>query len=64
VSNASSTSARLIIEAGCTPVVVTLTNASRSAEVNVTGRFFCDEMRILTGREKGEICLPPLSRSG
>src|SRR5205814_8352077 len=54
VSNASSTLARLIIEAGCTAVVVTLTSASRAAGVKVTGRFFCDGIAVLTGRGEGE----------
>jgi hypothetical protein len=53
VSNASSTRARLIIEAGCTPVVVIRTNSSRSASVNNTGRFFCEGItNILSGRGK------------
>ena len=39
VSSASSTRARLIIDAGCTPVVVSRSNSSRSRADNVTGRF-------------------------
>jgi hypothetical protein len=42
VSSASSTRARMIVDAGCTPVVVNRINSSRSRAVNVTGRFFCE----------------------
>ncbi|MFL4909219.1 hypothetical protein ACJ6WF_40010 [Streptomyces sp. MMS24-I2-30] len=43
VSNASSTRARLIIDALRTPVVVTRTNARRSSTLNATGYFFCED---------------------
>jgi hypothetical protein len=44
---------------GCTPVVVKRSRNSRSAEFNVTGRFFCEGMTtVLTGRGDGEVCRP------
>src|SRR6266568_3318449 len=36
--------ARRITDAGCTPVRVTRSSASRSSAANVTGYFFCDGM--------------------
>lgn len=58
--------ARRIIEAGCTPVVVNPSKNSRSAELNVTGRFFCEGMpTVLTGRGEGEVCHPqPRNETG
>jgi hypothetical protein len=44
VSSASSNRARRITDAGCTPVRVTRSSASRSSAANVTGYFFCDGM--------------------
>ena len=44
VSSASSTRARLIVDAGCTPVVVSRINSSRSRADNVTGRFISEAM--------------------
>nr|GLK33495.1 hypothetical protein GCM10017611_03370 [Rhodococcus wratislaviensis] len=65
VSSASNTRARRIIEAGCTPVVVNRSKNSRSAELNVTGRFFCEGMTtVLTGRGEGEVCRPNLNETG
>src|SRR5262249_61760229 len=43
VSSASSNRARRITDAGCTPVRVTRTSASRSPAANVTGYFFSYE---------------------
>lgn len=47
-SRASSTRARLIIDALCTPVVVTRTSALRSSAPKATGYFFCDGMAPLS----------------
>jgi hypothetical protein len=59
VSNASSTRARMIIEAGCTPVLVSRTSSSRSDSVNTTGRFFCEPTTpILSGRAE-KACRTP-----
>src|SRR6266545_5731109 len=60
VSNASSTRARMIIEAGCTPVLVSRTSSSRSDSVNTTGRFFCEPTTpILFGRAEKACRTPP-----
>ncbi|WP_371666484.1 hypothetical protein OG985_47600 [Streptomyces sp. NBC_00289] len=50
VSNASSTRARLIIDALRTPVVVTRSKARRSSAHNATGYFFCEDTAPLPGR--------------
>ncbi|MFD9687812.1 hypothetical protein ACFWXO_18865 [Kitasatospora sp. NPDC059088] len=52
VSNASSTRARLIIDALRTPVVVTRTNARRSSALNATGYFFCEDTAPLPAERK------------
>ena len=44
VSSASRTRARLIVDAGCTPVVVSRINSSRSRADNLTGRFISEAM--------------------
>ncbi|CDZ87120.1 hypothetical protein RHRU231_210046 [Rhodococcus ruber] len=63
VSSASNTRARRIIEAGCTPVVVNRSKNARSAELNVTGRFFCEGMTtVLTGRGKGKSAAPTVTK--
>ncbi len=54
VSNASNTRARMIIEAGCTPVLVNRTNSARSDSLSTTGRFFCEgTITILTWQIPG-----------
>lgn len=54
-SSASSTRARLIIDALRTPVVVTRTSAARSSALNQAGYFFCDAMTVPSGRaEQGK----------
>src|ERR1700733_185188 len=58
VSSASSTRARLIIDALRTPVVVTRTSASRSSTLSATGYFFCDGMTILSGRGERQSAKP------
>ncbi|MEO6088009.1 MAG: hypothetical protein ABIQ18_33350 [Umezawaea sp.] len=52
VSNASSTRARLIADAGRTPVTVNRSNSSRSRTVNVTGGFISDTTTILARQDK------------
>ncbi|MDR6597229.1 hypothetical protein J2S66_005613 [Saccharothrix longispora] len=54
VSSASSTRARMIDDAGCTPVVVHRINSSRSRADSLTGRFKCDTTTpVLVRQGKG-----------
>ncbi|WP_447002305.1 hypothetical protein ACRAKI_21505 [Saccharothrix isguenensis] len=50
-SSSSSTWARLIDDAGCTPVVVSRINASRSRADNLTGRFIWDTISTVLIRQ-------------
>ncbi|ELB88161.1 hypothetical protein Rwratislav_36104 [Rhodococcus wratislaviensis IFP 2016] len=63
VSSASNTRARRIIEAGCTPVVVNRSKNSRSAKLNVTGRFFCEGIANSPDRQRRRGSLPPQPRN-
>jgi hypothetical protein len=52
----------MIIDGGRTPVVVTRLNSSRSASVNMTGRFFCQPMTTVLSGRGGETHRTPPSQ--